>query len=79
MDELLPADETESLLLKQLSREPNHIDDICRNSGLTSALVSSTLTIMELKGIVKQVGGLNYVLSRETREGYQAQLRYPRQ
>lgn len=75
MKELLPADETESLLLKQLSREPTHIDDICRNSGLTASLVSSTLTMMELKGIVKQVGGLNYVLAREMKEEYQAQLR----
>ena len=75
MKELLPADETESLLLKQLSREPTHIDDICRSSGLAAALVSSTLTMMELKGIVRQVGGLNYVLAREMREEYQTQLR----
>jgi len=74
MKELLPVDETESLLLKQLSREPTHIDDICRNSGLTAALVSSTLTMMELRGIVRQVGGLNYVLAKEMREEYQTQL-----
>jgi DNA processing protein len=74
MKELLPVDETESVLLKQLSHEPTHIDDICRNSGLTAALVSSTLTMMELKGMVRQVGGLNYVLAREMREEYQTQL-----
>ncbi len=50
MKELLPVDETESLLLKQLSREPTHIDDICRHSGLAAALVGSALTMMELKG-----------------------------
>jgi len=72
MKELLPADKTESLLLKQLSRELSHIDEICRNSGLAAALVSSALTMMELKGMVKQVGGMNYVLSREMKEEYQA-------
>jgi len=71
LKELLPVDETESLLLKQLSREPIHIDDICRHSGLTAALVSGTLTMMELKGMVKQVGGMNYVLAREMKEEYQ--------
>jgi DNA processing protein len=71
MKELLPVDETESLLLKQLSREPTHIDDICRHSGLTAASVSSMLTMMELKGMVKQVGGMNYVLAREMKEEYQ--------
>jgi DNA processing protein len=71
MKELLPVDETESLLLKQLSREPTHIDDICRHSGLATALVSSALTMMELKGMVKQVGGMNYVLVREMKEEYQ--------
>jgi len=71
MKELLPADETESLLLKQLSHEPTHIDELCRNSGLETALVSSTLTIMELKGMVKHVGGMNYALLKEMKEEYQ--------
>jgi len=71
MKELLPVDEAESLLLKQLSREPIHINDICRQSGLATALVGSALTMMELKGMVKQVGGMNYVLAREMKEEYQ--------
>jgi hypothetical protein len=28
-------------------------------------MVSSALTLMELKGMVQQVGGMNYVLMRE--------------
>jgi DNA processing protein len=54
-----------------LSREPTHIDDICRQSGLAAAPVGSALTMMELKGMVKQVGGMNYVLVREMKEEYQ--------
>ena len=75
MKELLPTDKTESLLLKQLSAEPTHIDEICRQSGLAAALVGGTLTMMELKGMVKQVGGMNYVLAREIREEYQAKVK----
>jgi DNA processing protein len=71
MKEFMPADESESLLLKQLSREPTHINDICRNSGLAASLVSSMLAMMELKGMVKQVGGMNYVMARELKEEYQ--------
>jgi len=74
MKEIIPASDTESLLLKQLSAEPTHIDEICRNSGLPVSTVSGTLTMMELKGLVKQVGTMNYILSRETREQYRVKV-----
>jgi DNA processing protein len=32
---------------------------------LPIAQVSSTLALMELKGMVRQVGGMNYVVARE--------------
>ena len=70
MKEMVPTTETEDLLLKQLSSEPVHVDAVCRSSGLPVATVSSNLAIMELKGLVKQVSTLNYVLARETRENY---------
>jgi DNA processing protein len=70
MKEVIPASDTESLLLKQLSAEPTHIDEICRSSGLVASTVSSTLAIMELKGLVKQMGTMNYVLAREARQEY---------
>ena len=70
MKEMVPTNETEDLLLKQLSSEPVHVDAVCRSSGLPVATVSSNLAIMELKGLVKQVSTLNYVLARETRENY---------
>jgi DNA processing protein len=61
--EFLPASEEESKVLKQLTSEPSHIDEICRRSGLATPEVSSTLAMLELKGIAKQVGNMNYVLS----------------
>jgi DNA processing protein len=61
MKELVPADETESALLKHISAEPVHIDDVRRQSGLPIAAVSSALAMLELKGLVRQVGRMNYV------------------
>jgi DNA processing protein len=40
------------------------VDEICRRSGLTMPEVSSTLAMLELKGIARQVGSMNYVLAR---------------
>jgi len=74
MREVLPESETESALLKQLSAEPTHIDEVCRKSGLSAAEVSGTLAMMELKGLVKQVGTMNYVLARELRQEYRVRV-----
>jgi DNA processing protein len=63
--EFSPANEVESAILKQLSSEPNHIDEVCRCSGLTMPEVSSALAMLELKGIARQVGNMNYVLARK--------------
>jgi DNA processing protein len=70
MKEVLPASDTENLLLRELSAEPTHIDEVCRKSGLPVSTVSSTLTMMELKGLVRQVGTMNYILAREMRQEY---------
>ncbi len=61
----VPENETESTLLKYLSADPVHVDELGRETGLPISIVSSTLALMELKGIVKQVGGMNYVMARE--------------
>jgi DNA processing protein len=74
MRELLPESENESVLLKQLSAEPAHIDEVCRKSGLPAATVSGTLAMMELKGLVKQVGTMSYVLARELRAEYRVRV-----
>lgn len=63
---VIPENETEALLLGHLSAEPIHVDDLGRAVRLPIAEVSSTLALLELKGIVRQVGGMNYVLARES-------------
>ncbi|HZO28827.1 MAG TPA: DNA-processing protein DprA [Chloroflexota bacterium] len=59
--EALPADPTEAALLQLLSDEPTHVDDLTRGSKLPSATVSATLTILELKGLARQLGSMQYV------------------
>ena len=54
----------EESLIPLLGHEPQHIDDISRLAGISVTRVSSALAIMEMKGTVRQVGRLNYILSR---------------
>jgi len=74
MKEIIPSSDTEALLLKKLGAEPVHIDEICRASGLPVSTVSSTMAMMELKGMVKQIGTMNYSLCREARERYSVEI-----
>ncbi len=68
----LPADATEAQLLDSLTHEPLHVDEIRAKTGLAVEKVSSTLVMMELKGMVRHVGGMNYVVARESQADYDA-------
>ena len=74
MKEALPGSDTENLLIRELSAEPVHIDEVCQKSGLPVSTVSSTLAMMELKGMVRQIGTMNYVLAREIRQEYSVRI-----
>lgn len=67
----LPTDPTEAAILAVLSREPRHIDEVQQVTDLPVAQVSAALTMMELKGLVRQVGGMQYITVREPNEGYE--------
>ena len=58
----LPENEAEKILLTILSDVPSHIDNIAKHSHLTISTLSATLTMMEIKGWVKNLGGQNYIL-----------------
>lgn len=51
----------EAAILNILSREPLHMDEIIRASGLSASVASSTLTLMEMKGSARHIGGKQYV------------------
>lgn len=52
----------EKRVLNELSSDPRHIDEISQQCSLSSAELSSTLSLLELKGLIQQVGAMNYVL-----------------
>ena len=67
-----PEDEAQAAVLKFVTFDPIHIDEITRTSALAASTVSGALTMMELRGLVRQVGGMNYVRLRETVAEYQS-------
>ncbi|HEX5808023.1 MAG TPA: DNA-processing protein DprA [Anaerolineales bacterium] len=67
---IIPADETEARLMNVLGNEPLHVDEIRNQTELPIEKVSATLALMELKGMVRQVGGMNYVAVREVQSDY---------
>ena len=54
----------EELILNILSQEPIHVDKIMRDTKLDAAAANTTLVLMEMKGKVKNLGGMQYVLAR---------------
>lgn len=70
MKELIPATDTEADLLRHITTEPMHIDEVCRESGLPVSTVSSILAMMELKGLVRQMAPMAYVQARERQNPY---------
>ena len=52
----------EAELLKHIAEDPVHIDDLATLSGRPIAEVSGLLTMLELKGLVRQVGTMHYQL-----------------
>lgn len=72
MTELVPATDTEADLLRLITKEPVHIDEVCRATGLPISTVSSVLAMMELKGLVRQLSPMAYVRAREARATYSA-------
>jgi DNA processing protein len=67
---VLPADPIEARLYQMLSQEPRHVDEIRSEANMPIETVSATLAMMELKGMVRQVGGMNYVAVRERPAAY---------
>lgn len=62
--DIIPDSPTEAALLPLLSRAPVHIDAIIKQAALAGPTITSTLTLMEMKGKVRNLGGMMYVLAR---------------
>jgi DNA processing protein len=57
----LPETEDERRLLALLTAEPQHIDELCAAANLAITQGSVLLSMMELKGFVRNVGAQHYV------------------
>ncbi len=59
-----PNNKEESEILDYLSNTPLHIDKIIKKTKLSTPVVNSTLSLMEIKGKARNLGGNNYVIGR---------------
>ena len=62
--------DSEAAIFEVLGHEPVHVDQIGQQAKLPIEQISATLTLMELKGMVRQVGGMRYVVVREAQAAY---------
>lgn len=68
--QIIPSDATEAAIFSLLGSEPVHVDDLRVQVDLPTEKVTAALAMMELKGLVRQVGGMNYIAVREIGEVY---------
>jgi DNA processing protein len=61
---ILPDTAEETQVLANLTHEPVYIDELIRLTKLSAPIINSTLIIMEMKGMVRNLGGMKYVLAR---------------
>lgn len=55
------GNEKERAVYETLSAEPLYIDDLAHTCQLDTATANSTLLVMEMKGLIKNVGNMHYV------------------
>ncbi len=55
--------EGEARILQALSLEPMHVDEIGVKTELGAMAMSATLTLLEIRGLVRNLGNMNYIRS----------------
>lgn len=62
--EILPENKEEAIILELLQNENKHLDELIRQSGFDTAKVTSIISIMEIKGKIKNLGGMVYIINK---------------
>lgn len=62
--EIIPESKEEETIVAYLKNEPVHINDLIRLTKLDTNVINSTLIIMEMKGMIKNLGNMHYILAR---------------
>jgi DNA processing protein len=57
----VPTSQTEALVLRYLSATPQHVDELTQQCGLSVAQVTTALTLLELRGLIENVGAMQYI------------------
>ena len=60
MQKIAPDSPDEIKIIKLLENEALHLDELVRITGGKTSEVSARLTIMEMKGLVRNLGGGKY-------------------
>ncbi|MCH7604758.1 DNA-protecting protein DprA [Patescibacteria group bacterium] len=63
-DQLVGDSDEETLILESLKEDALHIDVIIEETSLSTATISGTLTILEIKGKVRNLGGNIFALQK---------------
>ncbi|MBX4191406.1 MAG: DNA-processing protein DprA [Candidatus Doudnabacteria bacterium] len=63
-EEMIATNEIEVQILQFLTKEPVHIDDLIKTVKLPPSQINANLTILEMKGRIKNLGGAKYVKIR---------------
>lgn len=61
---IIPESEEEKKIIALLSHEPVYIDNLIQLTKMPASTINSSLTVMEMKGMIKNLGGMQYVLAR---------------
>jgi DNA processing protein len=64
LKDIIPDNDDEKLILENLARDnATHIDQLSKNIKMNMNSLSSLLTLMEIKGKVKNIGGMRYIIA----------------
>lgn len=61
--EIIPDSPEEATILKHLSNEPRHINELVKLTDFSITEVNSTIMMLEMKGQVKNLGNMTYIKS----------------
>ena len=61
---IMPESREEEIIISNLKDEPLHINDLIRLTNLDTSKINATLIIMEMKGMVKNLGSMMYAATK---------------
>ena len=61
---IIPDSPAEAAILQYITHEPIHIDMLTKQTNMPSAEITGTLTVMEMKGMVKNIGNMMYIVCK---------------